>query len=74
MSATLSSGNNLVGRSISAAESKIGCRIVMVERLNEEGILSVQIPSQVENLEASDKIYIFLEKSDIKRVERSLEN
>ena len=46
----------------------------MNERLNKEGMLSVQIPSQVENLEASDKIYIFLEKSDIKRVERSLEN
>jgi Trk K+ transport system NAD-binding subunit len=74
MSATLSSENNLVGKSIFDAESKIGCRIVMIERINEEGMLGVQIPTQVENLEASDRIYIFLEKSDIKRVERSLEN
>jgi Trk K+ transport system NAD-binding subunit len=74
MSATLSSDNNLVGRSISDAENKIGCRIVMIERITEEGALEVQIPTQVESLEMSDKIYIFLEKSDIKRVERSLEN
>ena len=74
MSATLSSENNLVGRSISDAENKIDCRIVMIERINEEGFLEVKIPSQVESLEMSDKIYIFLEKSDIKKVERSLEN
>ena len=74
MSATLSSENNLVGRSISYAENKIGCRIVMVERLNEDGKVEVLIPSHVDDLEMSDKIYIFLEKSDIKRVERSLEN
>ena len=74
MSATLSSDNNLVGRSISDAENRIGCRIVMIERITEEGALEVQIPTQVESLEMSDKIYIFLEKSDIKRVERSLEN
>ena len=46
----------------------------MIERINEEGAVEVQIPNQVESLEMSDKIYIFLEKSDIKRVERSLEN
>ena len=46
----------------------------MIERTNEEGAVEVQIPTQVESLEMSDKIYIFLEKSDIKRVERSLEN
>ena len=74
MSATLSSENNLVGRSISDAENKIDCRIVMIERINEEGFVEVKIPSQVESLEMSDKIYIFLEKSDIKKVERSLEN
>ena len=46
----------------------------MVERLNEDGKVEVLIPSHVDDLEMSDKIYIFLEKSDIKRVERSLEN
>ena len=46
----------------------------MIERINEEGFVEVKIPSQVESLEMSDKIYIFLEKSDIKKVERSLEN
>ena len=58
LSATLSSDNNLVGRSISDAENKIGCRIVMIERITEEGALEVQIPTQVESLEMSDKIYI----------------
>ena len=62
MSATLSSENNLVGRSISYAENKIGCRIVMVERLNEDGKVEVLIPSHVDDLEMSDKIYIFLRK------------
>jgi trk system potassium uptake protein TrkA len=74
ISATLSSDNNLVGRTISNAENKLGSRIVMIEREDEEGILNVLTPDKIESLEMSDKIYIFLEKADLKRVEKSLEN
>ena len=55
-------------------EKKLGSRIVMIERENEEGVLNVLTPNQIESLEMSDKIYIFLEKTDLKRVEKSLEN
>ena len=74
MSATLSADNKLVGRTISDAENKIGSRIVMIEKEDEDGILNVLTPNQVETLEMSDKIYLFLEKTDLKRVEKSLEN
>jgi len=74
MSATLSVENNLVGRTISDAENKIGSRIVMIEKEDENGVLNVLTPNQVDTLEMADKIYLFLEKTDLKRVEKSLEN
>ena len=46
----------------------------MIEKEDEDGVLNVLTPNQVETLEMSDKIYLFLEKTDLKRVEKSLEN
>tara|TARA_B110000495_G_scaffold160665_1_gene145075 strand:- start:884 stop:1162 length:279 start_codon:yes stop_codon:yes gene_type:complete len=74
ISATLSSGNGVIGSTIKDAEKKLGARIVMIEKENDDGILNILTPNQVEVLEDSDKIYLFLNKSDIKRVERSLED
>ncbi|MDG1547653.1 MAG: NAD-binding protein [Candidatus Thalassarchaeaceae archaeon] len=74
MSATLNSGNNLVGKTVEEAEHKIGSRIALIEKEDEDGVLNVLNPSQVDVLEVSDKIYLFLEKTDLKRVEKSLEN
>jgi trk system potassium uptake protein TrkA len=74
ISATLSSGNGVIGSTIQDAEKKLGARIVMIEKENDDGILNILTPNQVEVLEDSDKIYLFLNKSDIKRVERSLED
>jgi Trk K+ transport system NAD-binding subunit len=74
MSATLNSGNNLVGKTVEEAEHKIGSRIALIEKEDEGGVLNVLNPNQVDILEISDKIYLFLEKADLKRVEKSLEN
>ena len=74
MSATLNSGNNLVGKTVEEAEHKIGSRIALIEKEDEGGVLNVLNPNQVDVLEISDKIYLFLEKADLKRVEKSLEN
>ncbi|DAC62324.1 MAG TPA: hypothetical protein HA357_04075 [Candidatus Thalassarchaeaceae archaeon] len=74
MSATLNSGNNLVGKTVEEAEYKIGSRIVLIEKEDDDGVLNVLNPGQVDVLEVSDKIYLFLEKTDLKRVEKSLEN
>jgi trk system potassium uptake protein TrkA len=74
MSATLNSGNNLVGKTVEEAEHKIGSRIALIEKEDEDGVLNVLNPNQVDVLEISDKIYLFLEKADLKRVEKSLEN
>ena len=74
LSATLNSGNNLVGKTVEEAEYKIGSRIVLIEKEDDDGVLNVLTPSQVDVLEVSDKIYLFLEKTDLKRVEKSLEN
>lgn len=74
MSATLNSGNNLVGKTVEEAEQKIGSRIALIEKEDEDGVLNVLNPNQVDILEISDKIYLFLEKADLKRVEKSLEN
>jgi trk system potassium uptake protein TrkA len=74
ISATLNTDNNIVGRTISDAEKKLGARIVMIEKEDENGLVNVLTPNQVEVLEVSDRIYLFLRKTDIKRVERSLED
>ena len=74
MSATLNSGNNLVGKTVEEAEHKIGSRIALIEKEDEGGVLNVLNPNQVDVLEISNKIYLFLEKADLKRVEKSLEN
>ena len=74
MSATLNPGNNLVGKTVEEAEHKIGSRIALIEKEDEGGVLNVLNPNQVDVLEISDKIYLFLEKADLKRVEKSLEN
>jgi trk system potassium uptake protein TrkA len=74
ISATLNTDNNIVGRTISDAEKKLGARIVMIEKEDENGLFNVLTPNQVEVLEVSDRIYLFLRKTDIKRVERSLED
>jgi len=70
----LNTDNNIVGRTISDAEKKLGARIVMIEKEDENGLVNVLTPNQVEVLEVSDRIYLFLRKTDIKRVERSLED
>ena len=73
LSATLNSGNNVVGKTVEKAEYKIGSMIVLKEK-DDDGVLNVLTPSQVDVLKVSDKIYLFLEKTDLKRVEKSLEN
>jgi trk system potassium uptake protein TrkA len=74
ISATLSSENGIIGKTISDAEKKLGARIVMIEKEDENGLVNVLTPDIVEVLEMSDRIYLFLNKTDIKRVERSLED
>ena len=74
ISATLSSENGIIGKTVSDGEKKLGARIVMIEKEDENGLVNVLTPDLVEVLEMSDKIYLFLNKSDIKRVERSLED
>jgi trk system potassium uptake protein TrkA len=74
ISATLGPNNKIVGRTIPDAEKKLGARIVMIEKDDEDGNISVLTPKQVEILDISDRIYLFLKKTDIKRVERSLED
>ena len=46
----------------------------MIEKEDENGLVNVLTPDLVEILEMSDRIYLFLNKTDIKRVERSLED
>lgn len=46
----------------------------MVERFDESGSVTVLNPNTVDSIEASDRIYLFLAKDDLKKVERALEN
>ena len=72
ISASLSAKAEIVGRSISDAESKLGCRIVMVEHEDEDGMIHILNPSAVDSLQVGDKVLLFLRLDDLKRVEKAL--
>ena len=72
ISASLSAKAEIVGRTISDAESKLGCRIVMVEHEDEDGIIHIQNPSEVDTLQVGDKVLLFLRLDDLKRLEKAL--
>ena len=72
ISATISEENSMIGRSIADVESKLGVRIVMVGREDEDGTQFVLNPNQVESIGVGDRLYLLLRKDDLKRVEKAL--
>ncbi|HIC50909.1 MAG: hypothetical protein CXX69_01990 [Candidatus Thalassarchaeum betae] len=74
ISAEVNSEHPFSGKSVKDVERKLGARVVMVERFDESGSVIVLNPNTVDRIEASDRIYLFLAKDDLKKVERALEN
>ena len=72
ISADLSHQSYFIGRTIQEAEKKLGCRIVMIENEDDSGIIHIQTPSDVDTLNAGDKVLVFLKRDDMKRVEKTL--
>ncbi len=72
ISASLSAKADIVGRSIEDAESRLSCRVVMVEHEDDDGITHILNPTEVETLAVGDKVLLFLLLDDLKRVEKSL--
>ena len=68
----MSAKAEIVGRSIPDAESKLGCRIVMVEHEDEDGVIHILNPSAVDSLQVGDKVLLFLRLDDLKGVEKAL--
>ena len=74
ISAEVSPNHSFVGKSVKKAEKAIGARIVLVDRQNDSGEVEVLKPYMVDTIDVDDRIYMFLSKSDLKKVERALEN
>ena len=74
ISAEVNSEHPFAGKSVKDVERKLRARVVMVERFDESGSVIVLNPNTVDRIEASDRIYLFLAKDDLKKVERALEN
>ena len=74
ISAEVSPNHSFVGKSVKQAEKAIGARIVLVDRQKDSGEVEVLKPYMVETIDVDDRIYMFLSKSDLKKVERALEN
>ena len=72
ISATISHQSYFIGRTIQEAEKKLGCRIVMVEKEDDSGIIQILNPSDVDILNAGDKVLVFLKRDDMKHVEKTL--
>jgi trk system potassium uptake protein TrkA len=72
ISATISHQSYFIGRTIQEAEKKLGCRIVMVEKEDDSGTIQILNPSDVDILNAGDKVLVFLKRDDMKHVEKTL--
>lgn len=72
ISASLSAKADIVGRTIEDAEARLSCRVVMVEHEDDDGIIHILNPNEVETLSVGDKVLLFLFLDDLKRVEKSL--
>ena len=44
----------------------------MIENEDDSGIIHIQTPSDVDTLNAGDKVLVFLKRDDMKRVEKTL--
>ncbi len=62
------------GKSVKDVENSLGARVVMVERLDESDSTNVLNPHTVDSIEVGDRIYLFLARDDLKKVEKALEN
>ena len=74
ISAEVSPDHSFAGKSVKEVEKAIGARIVLVDRHDENGEVKVLKPHMIETINIDDRIYLFLSKSDLKKVERALEN
>ena len=74
ISAEVSPNHSFAGKSVKEVEKAIGARIVLVDRQDENGDVEVLKPHTVETIDVDDRIYLFLSKNDLQKVERALEN
>jgi len=72
ISAEIASGNGLIGSLFSEVERKLGVNLAMVERIDEEGNTHARAPEHDQLLEEGDRVYLFLEIDDLRKVEKSL--
>ena len=74
ISGEVNSEHSFAGKSVKDTEKRLGARVVMVERLDETGSTTVLNPHTIDSIEVGDRIYLFLARDDLKKVEKALEN
>ena len=74
ISGEVNAEHSFAGKSVKDTENRLGARVVMVGRLDESGSTSVLNPHTVDSIEVGDRIYLFLARDDLKKVEKALEN
>jgi len=74
ISAEVNHDHKFVGNSVKDSEDALRSRIVMVERHDDTGTTVMLKPHTVESIEVGDRIYLFLARDDLKKVEKALEN
>ena len=74
ISGEVNTEHGFAGKSVKDVENSLGARVVMVERLDESDSTNVLNPHTVDSIEVGDRIYLFLARDDLKKVEKALEN
>jgi Trk K+ transport system NAD-binding subunit len=74
ISAEVNHHHKFAGKSVKDSEVVLRSRIVMVERHDDKGSTVMLKPHTVESIEVGDRIYLFLARDDLKKVEKALEN
>ena len=72
MSAEMGSGNRILGKELDEAEEIIGANLVMLERMDDDGVFQRISEDNIGPLQEGDRIYLILEINDVGKAEESL--
>jgi Trk K+ transport system NAD-binding subunit len=74
ISAEVNHDHSFAGKSVKDSEGALRARIVLVERRDDTGSTALLKPHTLDTIEVGDRIYLFLARDDLKKVEKALEN
>jgi trk system potassium uptake protein TrkA len=74
LSTKIHSNHILLESSIKGIESDLDVRVVMINRIDEEGNREVRYPVSIKSIKNNDRVYLLTQKDNLRKVEKALGN